>query len=153
MAELVRWALRMNPHRVIVGEARGHEVIPLLNAMSQGNDGSLATIHASSSRQAFTRLATYAVQAPERLSFEASAMLIGGAVDVVVQLAFSADGRRVVSSMREVTGADGRAVISNEVYAPGPDLRAVPATPIRAGTLDRLVAAGLDPRLLAGQGW
>ena len=153
MAELVRWGLRMNPHRVIVGEARGHEVIPLLNAMSQGNDGSLATIHASSSRQAFTRLATYAVQAPERLSFEASAMLIGGAVDVVVQLAFSADGRRVVSSMREVTGADGREVISNEVYQPGPDLRAVPATPIRAGTLDRLVAAGLDPRLLAGQGW
>lgn len=153
MAELVRWGLRMNPHRVIVGEARGHEVIPLLNAMSQGNDGSLATIHASSSRQAFTRLATYAVQAPERLSFEASAMLIGGAVDFVVQLAFSADGRRVVSSIREVTGADGREVISNEVYAPGPDLRAVAATPIRAETLDRLVAAGLDSRLLSGQGW
>jgi pilus assembly protein CpaF len=153
MAELVRWGLRMNPHRVIVGEARGHEVIPLLNAMSQGNDGSLATIHASSSRQAFTRLATYAAQAPERLSFEASAMLIGGAVDVVVQLAWSADGRRVVSSMREVTGADGREVVSNEVYAPGPDGRAVPATPIRAQTLDRLVAAGLDPRLLSGLGW
>jgi Flp pilus assembly CpaF family ATPase len=58
--------------------ARGAEVIPLLNAMSQGNDGSLATVHASSSRQAFTRLATYAVQAPERLTFEASAMLISG---------------------------------------------------------------------------
>ncbi len=153
MAELVRWGLRMNPHRVIVGEARGAEVIPLLNAMSQGNDGSLATIHASSSRQAFTRLATYAVQAPERLSFEASAMLIGGAVDFVIHLAWSTDGRRVVSSIREVTGADGREVISNEVYAPGPDLRAVPATPIRADTLDRLVAAGLDVRQLSEQGW
>jgi Flp pilus assembly CpaF family ATPase len=51
MAELVRWGLRMNPSRVIVGEARGAEVIPLLNAMSQGNDGSIATIHASSSAQ------------------------------------------------------------------------------------------------------
>ena len=50
MAELVRWALRMNPDRVIVGEARGAEVVPLLNAMSQGNDGSLTTIHASSSQ-------------------------------------------------------------------------------------------------------
>ena len=153
MAELVRWGLRMNPDRVIVGEARGAEVIPLLNAMSQGNDGSLATIHASSSRQAFTRLATYAVQAPERLSFEASAMLIGGAVDFVIQLAWSTDGRRIVSSIREVTGSDGRDVISNEVYAPGPDLRAVPATPIRPDTLDRLVAAGLDPALLSDQGW
>jgi len=153
MAELVRWGLRMNPHRVIVGEARGAEVIPLLNAMSQGNDGSLATVHASSSKQVFTRLATYAVQAPERLSFEASAMLIGGAVDFVVHLAWSTDGRRVVSSVREVTGSDGREVISNEVYAPGPDRRAVPATPIRADTLDRLEAAGLDLRLLADQGW
>jgi Flp pilus assembly CpaF family ATPase len=153
MAELVRWGLRMNPHRVIVGEARGHEVIPLLNAMSQGNDGSLATVHASSSRQAFTRLATYAVQAPERLSFEASAMLIGSAVDVVVHLAWSSDGRRVVSSVREVTGSDGREVISNEVYAPGPDGRAVPATPWRAATIDRLLAAGLDPGLMPGPGW
>ena len=153
MAELVRWGLRMNPSRVIVGEARGSEVIPLLNAMSQGNDGSIATIHASSSQQAFTRLATYAIQAPERLSFEASAMLIAGAVDFVVHLAWSTDDRRVVSSLREVTGADGRHVVSNEVYTPGTDLRAVPATPIRAQTLDRLFAAGLDPDLLAGQGW
>jgi Flp pilus assembly CpaF family ATPase len=153
MAELVRWALRMNPHRVIVGEARGAEVVPLLNAMSQGNDGSLATIHASSSRQAFTRLATYAVQAPERLSFDASAMLIGGSVHFVVHLAWSSDGRRVVSSLREVTGSQGPEVVSNEVYTPGPDLLAQPATPIRAGTLDRLLAAGLDPKLLEPQGW
>src|SRR6266545_3088460 len=46
-AELVRWALRMSPDRVILGEARGGEVVPLLNCMSQGNDGSLATIHTS----------------------------------------------------------------------------------------------------------
>ena len=33
LAELVRWALRMSPDRVIVGEARGEEVLALLNAM------------------------------------------------------------------------------------------------------------------------
>src|SRR6266508_4210893 len=66
-AELVRWGLRMAPDRVILGEARGGEVVPLLNCMSQGNDGSLATIHASSSKQAFSRLMTYAAQAAERL--------------------------------------------------------------------------------------
>ena len=49
LAELVRWALRMTPDRVLVGEVRGAEVIPMLNAMSQGNDGSMTTIHASSS--------------------------------------------------------------------------------------------------------
>jgi pilus assembly protein CpaF len=66
LAELVRWALRMSPDRVIVGEARGEEVLALLNAMSQGTDGSMATLHSSSSKGAFTKLATYAVQAPER---------------------------------------------------------------------------------------
>ena len=36
LAELVRWALRMTPDRVLVGEVRGAEVIPMLNAMSPG---------------------------------------------------------------------------------------------------------------------
>lgn len=147
-AELVRWALRMAPDRVIVGEARGSEVLPLLNAMSQGNDGSLATVHASSSAQAITRLMTYAAQAPERLSFESTAMLAAGAVDFIVHLAFAADGTRVVSSVREVLHADGRDVITNEVYAPGPDRRAVAAAPLRADTAADLIAAGLDPRVL-----
>ena len=49
MAELVRRSLRMNPSRVIVGEVLGDEIVTMLNAMSQGNDGSLSTIHANSS--------------------------------------------------------------------------------------------------------
>ncbi len=64
LADLVRWALRMSPDRVIVGEARGDEVLALLNAMSQGTDGSMTTLHASSSKGAFSKLATYAAQAP-----------------------------------------------------------------------------------------
>ena len=47
-AELVRMSLRMNPDRVIVGEVRGEEIVPMLNAMSQGNDGSMCTVHADS---------------------------------------------------------------------------------------------------------
>ena len=59
-AELVRMSLRMNPDRVIVGEVRGDEVIPMLNAMSQGNDGSMCTVHADSSATVFNKLALYA---------------------------------------------------------------------------------------------
>jgi hypothetical protein len=44
LAELVRWALRMSPDRVIVGEVRGREVVPMLNVMSQGNDASMTTL-------------------------------------------------------------------------------------------------------------
>ena len=148
-AELVRWGLRMSPDRVIVGEVRGAEVISLCNAMSQGNDGSLGTVHASSSGQAFTRLMTYAAQSPERLSFEATAMLIAGAIDFVVHLAWS-DRTRVVSSVRQILHAEGRDVISNEIMRPGRDKRAVAAAPLRNDTLDELVAVGFRPDLLAG---
>ncbi|MGY0234033.1 CpaF family protein [Longispora urticae] len=149
-AELVRWGLRMAPDRVILGEARGGEVIPLLNAMSQGNDGSLATIHTSLSKQAFVRLQTYAAQAAERLPFEATAPLIAGAVHFVVHLDWAGDRRRVVSSVREVLHHDGADVISNELFKPGPDRRAVPAAPLRSGTLDELLAAGFRPELIGG---
>jgi pilus assembly protein CpaF len=145
LAELVRWALRMTPDRVIVGECRGSEVIPMLNAMSQGNDGSMTTIHASSSRGAFMKIAAYAAQSDEHLSLEDTCLLIAGAVHFVIQLAWSADGRRCITSVREVTDADGRQVISNEVYAPGPDRRAVPSVPVRAATLEELAAVGYQP--------
>ena len=147
-ADLVRWALRMSPDRVIVGEIRGPEVIPMCNAMSQGNDGSMATLHASSSRIAFTRLAAYAAQSVERLPLEATNLLVASAVHFVVHLARDR-GTRVVSSIREVVAADGTQIVSNEVFRPGPDHRARPvAGALRGGSLDDLVDAGLDPDLL-----
>jgi Flp pilus assembly CpaF family ATPase len=155
-ADLVRWGLRMTPDRVIVGEIRGPEVIPMCNAMSQGNDGSMATLHASSSRIAFTRLASYAAQGVERLPLEATNLLVASAVHFVVHLARGTDRTtRVVSSIREVVGADGPQVISNEIYRPGPDRRARPvAGAVRGDTLDDLVDAGFDPGLLEEpDGW
>src|SRR5205807_272684 len=84
----------------------GPEVIPMCNAMSQGNDGSMATLHASSSRIAFTRLASYAAQGVERLPLEATNLLVASAVHFVVHLARGLDRTtRVVSSIREVVGA------------------------------------------------
>jgi pilus assembly protein CpaF len=153
LAELVRWALRMSPDRVIVGEARGEEVLALLNAMSQGTDGSMATLHASSSKGAFSKLATYAVQAPERLPLEATNLLVANAVHFVIYLAQDGE-RRFISSIREVVDAEGPMVVSNEVFRPGPDGRAVPGAPFRSDTLDQLAAAGFEPGLLdRPQGW
>jgi pilus assembly protein CpaF len=153
LAELVRWALRMSPDRVIVGEARGEEVLALLNAMSQGTDGSMATLHASSSKGAFSKLATYAVQAPERLPLEATNLLVANAVAFVIHLAQDGE-RRYVDSVREVLDAEGPMVVSNEVFRPGLDGRAVPGVPLRNDTLDELAAVGFDPGLLERpQGW
>jgi len=153
-ADLVRAALRMSPDRVIVGEVRGPEVIPMLNAMSQGNDGSMATLHSSTSRGVFTRLASYAVQGPERLPVEATNLLIASAIHVVVQLAEPRGqrGGRVVSSVREVVDADGGQVVTNELYRPGPDRRAQPAAPPTGELLDDLIGVGFSPQALE-RGW
>ena len=171
VSDLVRRALRMNADRVIVGEVLGDEVLPMLNAMSQGRSGSMCTIHADSSAGVFRRIASYAVQAPERLPLEASNLLIAGALHFVVHLdSETYDGpvdtpdpgpsdrssngpayfpavlarRRFVSSIREVVDAEGVQVISNEVYRPGPDRRARLASPLRHQTVEELRAFGLS---------
>jgi pilus assembly protein CpaF len=148
MAELVRRSLRMNPSRVIVGEVLGDEIVTMLNAMTQGNDGSLSTIHANSSLEVFNRVATYAIQSAERLPVEATHMLIAGAVDFVIFIQKRNDHsrggtlRRYVSSIREVTGVDGR-VLSSEVFSPGPGGRAVPHAPVACAA--QLAEHGYDP--------
>ncbi len=164
LANLVRWGLRLNPDRVIVGEVRGDEVLPMLNAMSQGNDGSMCTIHANSSSGAFGKLAMYAVQAPERLPLEATNLIVANSIDFVVHLAmvgtksvgYPGEGkvRRVVASVREVIDADGPMVISNEIFAPDARRQAIPASPMRDRNLDDLVQLGFDPTvLLRPEGW
>ena len=144
----------MDPDRVIVGEVLGDEVLSLLNAMSQGNDGSLCTIHANSSEGVFRRIASYAIQSPERLDVVATNLLIAGAVNYVVFIDSAYEvrrkggrnRRRFVSSVREVVDADDKLVISNEIFRPGPDGRAVPGAPIRS--IDELVTAGFDESYL-----
>jgi Flp pilus assembly CpaF family ATPase len=159
LATLVKWGLRMNPDRVIVGEVRGHEVIPMLNAMSQGNDGSMCTIHANSSQSAFSKLAMYAVQAPERLNLEATNLMVANAINFVVHIGTAAGGgeggmRRYVSSVREIVGAEGPLVMSNEIFMPGYDRRAVPGAPLRDSTQSDLAAVGFDSSvMLRPDGW
>jgi len=152
MTTLVRWATRMNASRVIVGEVRGPEVIPLLNALNQGTDGSMTTIHASSTREAFKKIAGYARQAKEQLPFDGTYQLIGGGVHVVVQLGKTADGARVVTGLREVVDADATQVRSNEIFKPGPDRRAVLCGRFSDDTIDKLLDVGFDPAALRRAG-
>jgi Flp pilus assembly CpaF family ATPase len=149
MAELVRRSLRMNPSRVIVGEVLGDEVVVMLNAMTQGNDGSLSTIHANSAMQVFDRLATYALQAEERMPIEATHMLIAGGINFVVFLEKTRDRqtgrqRRAITSVREINGCDQR-VLSSEVFAYNPATGYAEATDAAVGCRDELAEHGWQP--------
>jgi len=155
LLDLVERSRRMNPDRIIVGEVIGGEIVAMLDAMTQGEDGSLSTIHARDSRNVFSRIATYALTGPHRMPVEASGMLTAGALDFVVHLtkARSPDGRvhRFVSSIREVVGWDGTQVVSSEVFATPPGaLAAVPAAPVSEPRAERLAVAGYTARAWTG---
>ncbi len=114
LADLTKMALRMDPDRVIVGEVRGAEAFPMLLAMSQGNNGSMCTIHADSTRSVFPKLAAYMSMSSTNLPIETINLLIASAVHFVVHIE-TVSGQRRISSIREVVDSDGTSIISNEV--------------------------------------
>jgi Flp pilus assembly CpaF family ATPase len=153
MLDLTRMALRMDPDRVVVGEVRGAEAFPMLMAMSQGNNGSMCTLHADSTRAVFPKLAAYVAMADTRLPIETVNLLVSTAVHFVIYID-QIDGVRRVTSVREVIDADGVRVVSNEVFRPGPIGAAVPGYPLRDTTVALLDANGFDASLLdAPDGW
>ena len=128
MADLTKMALRMDPDRVIVGEVRGAEAFPMLMAMSQGNNGSMCTMHADSTKSVFPKLAAYVSMASTGLPVDTVNLLISSAVHFVVYIENSS-GMRRVRSIREVVDTDGLQIVSNEVFVSaneGPCGRAYP---------------------------
>ncbi|MFM0481833.1 CpaF family protein [Paraburkholderia strydomiana] len=113
---LVRNALRMRPDRIILGEVRGAEALDMLNAMNTGHEGSLATIHANTPRDALTRLENMISLAGLALSPKNLRQQISSAISVVVQVARLTDGRRKVVSIQELTGMEGEMVNMQEIF-------------------------------------
>ncbi len=150
MADLVVASLRMDPDRIIVGECRGAETVPMLLAMSQGNEGSMTSIHADSSKNVFNRIITYAATlAQPPIEPGHATLLIRDAIHFIVHLGF-ANGRRVIQSIREVDPTSEENMLSTEVFAPGADGRAAPAYGISGrGHISALAAHGFDARWAA----
>ena len=150
MYDLCRAALRMSPDRVIVGEVRGGEVMQLLQAMGIGNDGSLGTIHAGSTRAAINKMLIYAQRSPDSPTPDSVLREISEVLHLLVYIKKLPDGRRAVTSIREVVGYEEGRVVTSEVFAPGPDGIGVYVKPFKADgePLARLVSAGFDPAVL-----
>jgi len=151
MSDLVVASLRMDPDRIIVGECRGAETVPMLLAMSQGNEGSMTSIHADSSKNVFNRIVTYAATlARPPIEPHHATLLIRDAVHFVVHLGF-ASGRRVVQSVREVDPTSEDHMLSTEVFAPGSDGMAAPAFGLTSRAhISALAAHGFDAAWAAG---
>ncbi|WP_447918931.1 ATPase, T2SS/T4P/T4SS family [Achromobacter aegrifaciens] len=114
--ELVRNALRMRPDRIVVGECRGPEAFDMLTAMNTGHEGSLTTLHANSPRDALGRLESMIMMAGLDLPLVAVREHIAASVDIVVQQARLADGRRVVTSIAEIAGMESGRIQLQDLF-------------------------------------
>jgi len=114
--ELVKNALRMRPDRIILGECRGEEAFDMMQAMNTGHEGSMATIHANTPRDALTRLEQMIGMAGLPMTVGSIRGQIASAVRLIVQLQRQSDGKRKVTSIAEVTGLEGDIIQMQEIF-------------------------------------
>jgi pilus assembly protein CpaF len=114
--DLVKNALRMRPDRIIVGEVRGGEAFDMLQAMNTGHEGSMATVHSNSCRDALSRVEQMIGMTGFDLSTRAMRSQIASALHVVIQLERMSDGRRRLTSLQEITGMEGDIVTMQEIF-------------------------------------
>jgi pilus assembly protein CpaF len=148
---LVKNALRMRPDRIILGEVRGAEAVDMLQAMNTGHEGSLATIHANTARDALSRLENMIGMAGLNLPPKAARQQISSAITAILQIGRLADGKRKVMSIQEITGMEGEIITMQEIFAfrqtgVAPDGTVqghFSATGVRPKFIDRLRAHGV----------
>ncbi len=114
--ELVKNALRMRPDRIILGECRGEEAFDMLQAMNTGHEGSMATIHANTPRDAISRLEQMIGMAGLPMTVASIRGQIAGAIQLIVQLQRQSDGKRKITSIAEITGLEGDIIQMQEIY-------------------------------------
>lgn len=102
--DLLRNALRMRPDRIIVGEARGGEVLDMLQAMNTGHDGSMSTVHANDTREALDRMELMIALAGVDLPSRIARQYIANAIDIVIHVTRLHTGDRRVTRISEVSG-------------------------------------------------
>lgn len=114
--DLLRNALRMRPDRIILGEVRGVEAVEMLQAMSTGHDGSMATIHGNSPRDALSRLEMLLGFAGQQNDMRAVRRFVANSLHVIINVQRLSNGSRRLTSIAEVTGVEGDFVSLNELF-------------------------------------
>lgn len=114
---LVKNALRMRPDRIILGEIRGDEVIDVLSAMNTGHDGSMATIHANTPRDALARIENLVAMSAVAVSQQSVRNQIASAVNLIVQIQRMRDGKRRITNIDEISGSEGGNILMQPLFS------------------------------------
>ena len=91
MTRLLRATMRLRPDRIVVGEVRDGSALALLKAWNTGHPGGVGTVHANDASAALIRIG----QLIQEAGVPPNPELIAEAVNVVVSIKRTADGRRV----------------------------------------------------------
>ena len=143
--------LRMRPDRIILGEVRGEEAFDMLQAMNTGHEGSMATIHANTTRDALSRLESMVAMSNLNLPEKTVRQQIAGAVTIVVQVSRLSDGSRKVMTVSEIVGMEENVISMQDIFTfqkkgVGPNGKVVGVfqpTHIRPKFLERLRVSGI----------
>jgi Flp pilus assembly CpaF family ATPase len=155
--DMIAHALRHNPRRILVGEVRRTEIMPMLEAMNSGQEGSMCTLHSNSPTEAFDRILILGLRGGLALAERAIHILVGMAVDLIVHVRRGYDGRRTVRYVSEVMEVlppgDTERPAVNRLFLPHPATgRAVAAHTPSPALAARLQRGGLSPALLEQNG-
>jgi pilus assembly protein CpaF len=115
--DLLKNALHMRPERIVVGECRSGEALDMIQAMTTGNDGSLSTGHANTTRDMLRRLETMILMTGYELPLRAIREQIASAVDVIVHTARLKDGTRKIVNITEVYGIEDDEILTQDIFA------------------------------------
>jgi pilus assembly protein CpaF len=152
IADLIPLTLRMSVQRIIVGEVRSREIVPMLQAMATSK-GSMCTIHARDPRSVMDRVIELALQHGAEMKADLARRMAAGAIDLILYLTVEDEtklgGRkhRFVSEIVEVHGMVDDQLVTTTVFGPGPDGRAVPRN-MPERTREAMLRIGYDPRIL-----
>ena len=150
--ELVKNCLRMRPDRIILGEIRGAEAIDMLQAMNTGHEGSLATVHANTTRDALARFETMVGMGLPNLADKNIREMIARALDVIIQLDRLPDGTRRLMGVTEIVGMEGSVITTQDIFTfeqrtvdeDGRVRGTYRATGTRPKFAQRLIRSGID---------
>jgi pilus assembly protein CpaF len=88
----------------------------MLQAMSTGHDGSIATIHANSPRECLGRLEMMMLLSGVSIPQRAMRQQIASALNIVVHVSRLSDGSRKVMKISEISGMEGEMIMMQDLF-------------------------------------
>jgi pilus assembly protein CpaF len=116
MKDLVKESLRMRPDRIVLGEARSDEAKDYIQALSTGHRGCIASIHASSTKDALIRLECLIAQGAPNWSTHVIKQLMGSGLNWVIHVEKNQSGFREIKKISEITSVEHTGLLLHDLY-------------------------------------